>query len=86
MKREKLMYVVNLVFKGDRGIVNKCVIFKDIEQRGQEAIDDRNEIEELINSGEYFMFQNSCVNGKTHIGLLEDYHIYNVNEMEFSEL
>lgn len=80
-KGNEMMLVADLEFKCNRGIIKNCVIF-DTEKVGESSVQDKDKINEIINRRNHFMFQNSCVNGKTSIELLKSYNIHQVNGNE----
>jgi len=77
------VFVVDLFFKNNQGMLNKCVIF-ETGRKGETSIEGKESIENTIKDyAKMFGFQNKCIAGKTHVIHLERYRIYEIDEEEF---
>lgn len=76
------MLVVDLKLKDNKGMLKDCVVYEK-DERGQLPIQDKDKLNEIINSNKYIAFQNRYVSGKTYFENIEEYLIKTILSSEF---
>lgn len=78
----KPMLVVDFKLKDNKGIIKDCVVYEK-DERGQLPIQDKEKLNEVINSDKAIPFQNRCTSGKTYFENIEEYLIKTILSSEF---
>jgi hypothetical protein len=76
------MLVVDFKLKDNKGMIKDCVVYEK-DEKGQLPIQDKDKLNEVINSNSCILFQNRCVSGKTYLENIEEYLIKTILSSEF---
>lgn len=76
------MLVVDFKLKDNRGMIKDCVIYEK-DERGQLPIQDKDKLNEVINSDKAIPFQNRHMSGTTYFENIEEYLIKTILASEF---
>lgn len=77
--------VANIYLKNNKGVLNDCVIFKDIYQKGQLSVQDKETIKQLLSGElvELIMIQNGYMNATLCTKHIEKYEIKEIRMGDF---